>query len=45
MIWNNDWDLEDFGYEDEKGIVSIYTCSNKDCESRFEYVQKEKGEK
>ena len=26
LIWNNDFDYEDFGIDDREGIVAILTC-------------------
>lgn len=34
LVWQNDFDYEDFGYEGE-GIVHILICSN--CNSEVEY--------
>lgn len=41
LIWQNDYDLEDIG-SDDKGVVSYYNCSNNECDSTFEWIQKEK---
>ena len=41
MIWNSDYDLSDTSNKEEKGVVSVYSCSNDDCGSEFIYVQKE----
>lgn len=30
MIWNSDFDFEDYGY-DENGVVSHYYCSDEKC--------------
>ena len=30
FIWGNDFDFEDYGIDDEKGIVSNYSCSKCD---------------
>ena len=37
VIWNCDFDTEDFGMYEE-GIISTYTCSNPDCNSSYEVV-------
>lgn len=26
LIWNNDFDYEDYGIEDREGIVAVLTC-------------------
>ena len=36
LIWQNDFDTEDYGI-DEEGIVSVLTCSN--CGANWEGVQ------
>ena len=35
MIWGNDFDFDDFGYEGE-GIVSCFTCPT--CDTYAEFV-------
>lgn len=30
MIWGNDFDFEDYGYEGE-GIIGVYTCATHAC--------------
>jgi len=35
LIWGNDFDFEDYGYEGE-GIISHLTCPNKQCNSWVE---------
>lgn len=35
LIWNNDFNSEEVGYIPD-GIVSYYTCSNKDCSAQYE---------
>ena len=35
MIWGNDFDFDDFGYEGE-GIVSCFTCPK--CDTYAEFV-------
>lgn len=35
LVWQNDYDTEDFGYEGE-GIVSLLTCSNEKCRSEVQ---------
>jgi endogenous inhibitor of DNA gyrase (YacG/DUF329 family) len=39
MVWQSDFDSEDYGYEDS-GIVTIYECP--ECESQFIHVKLEK---
>ena len=40
LIWQNDYDAEDLGYE--KGIVTILNCSS--CNAHVEYVHIEEEE-
>jgi len=42
MIWGNDFDFDDFGYEGE-GIVSCFTCPK--CDTYAEFVIPEKNAK
>lgn len=40
LLWQSDFTFEDYGYE-EDGIISIYTCQNKQtCGVDFELITK-----
>lgn len=34
LVWNNDFDYEDFGIDDREGIVTVLTCPK--CNSQWE---------
>ena len=36
LIWNNDYDVEDYNIERKEGIVSVLTCSNDNCKAIWE---------
>jgi len=42
MIWINDVDLEDVSLDQEKGIISLYICSNDECGCAADFTLKEK---
>tara|TARA_R100000655_G_scaffold30189_2_gene60922 strand:- start:1275 stop:1460 length:186 start_codon:yes stop_codon:yes gene_type:complete len=35
LIWGNDFDFEDYGYDGE-GIVSVFSCPNEKCNAEVE---------
>lgn len=37
MIWQNDFDLQDFDYEEREGIISFYDCP--DCNISYEITE------
>lgn len=36
LIWQNDFDYEDYGIVDREGIVAVLCCSNEKCGAIFE---------
>lgn len=40
VIWQNDFTFEDYGYEEEEGIITVMTCSNDGCKAEYE-IKKE----
>lgn len=46
MIWNADFDYEDYGICDSEGIVAVLSCSNEDCNtfSEFYHTTREEDE-
>lgn len=37
MIWQNDFDFEDYGIFEEEGFVAVLQCSNETCGTHAEF--------
>jgi hypothetical protein len=44
MIHMNDFSLEDRNLDDEKGIISVFECSNNKCNCEAEFIWREDNE-
>lgn len=37
MIWQNNFDYEDYNIFEEEGVVSVLQCSNDKCDTHAEF--------
>ena len=35
MVWQSDFNYDEFYYTEGEGIVSVYSCGNCDCDAEF----------